>query len=380
MSKNFLFATSTLVGAIVGAGIFGLPFAVARSGFAIGVLYIVAFGVVLMLINLAYGEVVLRTPGRHRLIGYATTYLGSWVRPVIVFSTVVNLQGGLLAYLILGGQFAHFLLHPIVGGTAAFWSLTFFAVGALVIWRGLRLVGPLELLLDLLFIGALFALAVSVLPFVRLEHLAVVSAAPGAVLLPFGVTLFALAGWIVVPELRDFFPHGAGRLRLAIVVGSLIPVLLALLFVTAVVGVTGPLTTPEALGGLQKLLGAPVLIIGSLFGLGAIITSLFIFGLGAKHLFHYDLGLPMPLAWVLAVAPAPLLYLAGATNFITVIAISGTVSTFLEGSAILASYRRALAAGERRPEYELHLSFPVTALVVLLFAAGLVAHFWFVGV
>jgi len=39
MNKNFLYASATLIGTIVGAGMFGLPYVVARSGFLIGAVF-----------------------------------------------------------------------------------------------------------------------------------------------------------------------------------------------------------------------------------------------------------------------------------------------------------------------------------------------------
>jgi len=76
MNKNFFFAVSTLVGAIVGLGMFGIPYTVSRAGFFIGLGYLIVLGIVALLIHLMYGEVVERTRGRHRLTGYTAKYLG----------------------------------------------------------------------------------------------------------------------------------------------------------------------------------------------------------------------------------------------------------------------------------------------------------------
>ena len=39
MRKNFLFALSTLIGTIVGAGVFGIPYVIAKSGIVPGFFY-----------------------------------------------------------------------------------------------------------------------------------------------------------------------------------------------------------------------------------------------------------------------------------------------------------------------------------------------------
>lgn len=373
--RNFLFAVSTLVGAIIGAGIFGLPYTVARSGFAVGAVYIAAFSVVLMTLNLAYGEVVLRTRQKHRLVGYATHYLGGWAKPVLLFSSVVSMEGALLAYIILGGAFLHLLFGPLLGGSAFFWSLAFFGVSAAVIARGLKLVGAMEFIFDAVLVAALAGICIALFPRIAAQHLLYVGTTPGSLFLPFGVTLFALSGWVVIPELRDFFPTGARRLKSAIVLGSLIPGLLYIIFVAAIIGVSGSHATPDALSGLGASAGA-VAVIGALFGLGAVGDSLIIFGHTARQLFHYDFGFAPRVALMLALAPPLVLFALGAQNFIAVLSVVGVVSALVEGSMILACYYRARRAHERTPEYSLKLSLPTASLVVLLFAFGVLAHFW----
>ena len=66
MSKNFCGATATLIGTIVGVGIFGVPYVVAKSGFLLGLLFLFGLGGVALLLHLFYGEIVLRTPGGSR--------------------------------------------------------------------------------------------------------------------------------------------------------------------------------------------------------------------------------------------------------------------------------------------------------------------------
>ena len=50
--KNFIQATSILVGTIVGAGIFGLPYVFAQVGFIPGIFYLLFFVVVFLIAKL----------------------------------------------------------------------------------------------------------------------------------------------------------------------------------------------------------------------------------------------------------------------------------------------------------------------------------------
>ena len=73
MSKilKFYSAVAILFGTVVGAGVFGIPFVMAKSGFLTGILAIVIIGAIVLTTNLCLGEVVLRTPGKHQLTSYS---------------------------------------------------------------------------------------------------------------------------------------------------------------------------------------------------------------------------------------------------------------------------------------------------------------------
>ena len=58
---KLLIAITTLVGTIVGAGMLGIPYVVAKAGFLYGSLIIILIGLAFLFLNLFTGEVVLRT-------------------------------------------------------------------------------------------------------------------------------------------------------------------------------------------------------------------------------------------------------------------------------------------------------------------------------
>jgi len=102
MSYRFLLAVATLVGTILGVGMFGLPFVVIEAGWrgtlVIGVL---VFAVVLIC-HLAYAHVVALTASRARLPGYAGLWLGPWgkrlaffcINPCVIDEEFVGLHHG----------------------------------------------------------------------------------------------------------------------------------------------------------------------------------------------------------------------------------------------------------------------------------------------
>src|SRR3989344_800615 len=98
MKKELLEAIATLAGTVIGAGILGIPYIVQKTGFMVGLAYIIIIGLSVMIVNLCLGEVVLRTEGKHQLTGYAQKYLGKYGKWLMTFSMVVGIYGALTAY------------------------------------------------------------------------------------------------------------------------------------------------------------------------------------------------------------------------------------------------------------------------------------------
>ena len=103
--KHFLEAIATLTGMVIGAGILGIPYVIAKSGFLTGLIDLVIIGLAILVLNLYVGEIVLRTKEKHQLTGYAKKYLGKWGKRLMMFSMVFGLYGALIAYTIKEGEF-----------------------------------------------------------------------------------------------------------------------------------------------------------------------------------------------------------------------------------------------------------------------------------
>ena len=90
-------AVALMVGMIIGAGILAMPYVIYLAGFWTGMLVLAFIGVAIMFMHLYVGEVVLRTNGRHQLVGYVERYLGKKAKHILSFSIifmVCHLQSG----------------------------------------------------------------------------------------------------------------------------------------------------------------------------------------------------------------------------------------------------------------------------------------------
>lgn len=379
MKNNFFYAWAILVGTIVGAGIFGIPYALARAGFFLGILYLCLLGLVLTLVHLCLAEITLRTQGQHRLVGYVKKYLGNKAGMLMTFVLVVSLFGALLAYIVLGGQF----LSNIFGGSNFVWSLAFFVLAGALLFFGLRPIAKTELLMAGFLVLIIILILIWSWPRLSLNNLS--SLDPSSIFLPYGVIFFALAGNMAVLELKDLLKKelkaktGGQKMRQVIVAGTLVPALLYMIFALAVVGTAGSRTSPEAISGLGLIFGRPIIIIASLFGFLAVFTSFLTLGLGLQKMFHLDYVIPKNWAFVLVLFLPLAAYLAGLRNFIIIIGFVGAVLGGLEGVMIMLTYRasRRLKKPERQPEMSLNLPSFVPWILISLFALGIIYQIYY---
>ena len=295
MTKHVLGAVATLIGAIIGAGVLGIPYVIAKSGFIIGAIHIILLGLAALLINLYVGEIALRTDGKHQLVKYAEIYLGKYGKFIMFIAMLVGLYGALTAYLIGEGVSIGqlFNINPITA------MIIFFAIMALFIFRGLNIIEGAEIYFNIfrlvLIIGFLIFL------FTHFDISNVSYTNPSNFLIPYGAVFFALMGTAVIPEMKEELKNNRKLLKKALIIGSIIPIVVYLVLSFAVIGVTGKSTTEIATQGLSSL-GTSALIFGNLFAIISMATAFLVLGLALKWVFEYDYRINKHVAFLLTMA------------------------------------------------------------------------------
>lgn len=370
--KNYqmLCAVAVLIGTIVGAGAFGLPFVMAQAGWSLGLFYLIILTGVVILIHLVYGEIVLRTGQDHRLVGYAAKYLGPRAKIFTTLVAFVEYYGSLLAYIILGGEFLRIIFSRFLGGSPDAWVLVFFILAAAAVGSGLKFVSGSELLMTLALVGAVGLLAIKSWPLVDAQNFVGINWSNW--LLPYGVILFALSGSVAVPEMRQILKGQEKKLKNAILLGTLISAIIYLFFAWAVVGVSGAQTSEDAILGLVPYLGRWVVQIGAIFGVLAVFTSFIVLGLNLKNTYKRDYGLGNGWSFLLTCAVPVIAYWLGIKSFILVIGFVGAVAAGLDGIITVLIYLKARQQGERRPEYSLGGAKILGGFLILIFSLGLI--------
>ncbi len=358
MKKPVLFAALTMVGTIIGAGIFGVPFVFSQAGALIGLAYCAVLGATAVVSHLLYARVAAATPGRHRLVGYSLKHLGHWAADIVSVTNPLGLLGSLLAYLILGGGF----LFVIFGGSEIFWALAFFAVMSLALVFPFRRLMAVEAVLTVLLIAVALAVVFFVSPHVRVANLADVNL--GKWFLPYGVIFFSFGGISAVPDIVEVLKKKMNKVALAVVGGTAVSVVITAVFGLVVAGASGAATTENAMAGLVSVVGDRIVVAGALFGLLAVATSFLTIGENIKEQFKLDLRLSRAAAWAAAVGIPLAAYLFGARDFIGVIGFVGAVFGVVDGIIIALMARRVVKG---------HLRV-LTIPLIVIFVVGIVSE------
>lgn len=363
-----------MVGTTIGAGFFALPYTIMRAGFVNGLIYLVVLGLLNLLVNLLYGEVVLRTAGDHQMTGYGQIYLGQKGKILGSVALFVSIYGALLAYLIKTGEFAALVFglpQPL------FFSLAFFILGSTAIFLGLKTVSKFELLFGSLILIFIYILALMGIP--RLDFtnytLPAINHSLAAIFAPYGVILFALTGMSAVPEMEEVLRQNHRQLKKAIIIGSLIPLIVYLVFTAVIVGVSGRQTSQDAILGLVGFLPTWIVKLGAGLGILTMSTSFLSLGFVLRETWFRDFKLNKSLAFALAVGPSLALFLLGARNFLTTLEIAGSIACGLSGLMVVWLYFEAKRKGTKTPAYILSIPKILLLILAIVFILGLFSAF-----
>ncbi len=368
--KTFWLGAATLVGGTIGVGVYGMPFAFQKAGFLVGFLFLTGLGGLMLLTNLLYGEIVLRTEERHQLIGYTNKYLGAITAKINLFTVMLGSYGALIGIIIISGGFLANIFAVWFRLSPSGWSAIFIVVAAIFIFRGLRTVSKIDFLMMLIFAAVVLAIGLWGAEKIQPDNFTLVM--KNFWFLPFGVVMFALNGFSGVPLAREVLAGREGKLQKAIIAGTLIPVIFYFVFTAIVVGLTGEATSPDAISGLSMALGPGIVFLGSLLGFMTSLTIFLNIGTSLKKSFQQDFRFKHRWAWLLAALPPYVLYLSGIRNFIDIIGLVGGVAVSIEMIILIFMYASARKKGERMPEYSIWLPLPILYLMMLIFAVGAV--------
>ncbi len=333
-------AVFMITGMTIGAGVLGIPYVVSQVGLLIGLVYIVVLGIVMLSLNLMVGEVAVRTKKSLQTPGFAGKYLGTWAKELLSVTTILSATGALLAYVVGEGQ----TLAALFGGNPAWWSVLFWTVGSFFVWRGLDAVKKVDKIFASLVIAIIVGLSFYLLRDFQAENLFYHDYAK--IFMPYGVILFALHASPAVAEVHALLPGSQKHFRKALLLGTLIPIVVYMLFALAVVGVSGTGTTGIATLGLGQTYGKGILFFANLFAIFAMGTGFLGLGTALRQTLIWDHKIS-PFLSTMFVIGAPLaLFMAGFRSFVAILDTVGGLFIGVEAVLMVLIYWRAKKMGD----------------------------------
>jgi amino acid permease len=367
--KSKLFpAVATLTGTIIGAGFLGIPYVVWKSGFLAGLFYIIVIGLIMLFVRLLLGEVILRTKGNHQLVGYAQKYLGKKGKYLILFSMIFGIYSALLAYVIGEGKSLSFLFFGDDSFTL-FFGILFWIIASALTFKGLKALKRFQPIALIIVLITILIIIFYYSPEVKINNLSSLNLE--FIFLPFGVILFSMLGTASMPEVERILSNQENKLKKAIIIGGLIPIIVYSLFAFIVVGKfdSVPEIATLALGKIFIFLGVLTMF-----------TAFFALTLAIRDMFRFDFGIKRFYSWVLASFIPLVLFLIvynfNLLSFISILAIGGSVAGGVEIISILFMAKNAKKKGNRKPEYKIPICWFIIILLSLIFIAGILLEVW----
>jgi len=373
IDKSYIYAVSMMIGTSIGAGIFSLPYVASKSGFFLFLVLIIILGFIMLVLSLMYAEVTLRTKNKGRLVGYCGKYLGKNGKKIATLVTLFALYSNILAYIIIGGKFLNALFSKYFGGSEFIYSIVMAIFIFIGVYISLKLVSIIELLMVSFLSIIIFGIIFKGMTFVNSENLLTFDISQSFI--PFGAILFSVGALSAIPELEHIMKKNQKKIKSAIISGSIITVIVYILFVAVILGITGHNTSDEALLGLSSSIGNGIVTLGLVFGIFAIATSFLMIGINLKEVFWYDYNLSEKKSWALTCFVPLIIFVLGLRDFITVVSIAGSVTGGFAGILIIASFYKAKKMGDLKPVFEIKVPIMMSVVMILVLLLGIAYQF-----
>jgi amino acid permease len=342
----FVRAVLTLVGTIMGAGMFAIPAMINKMGLVpASVIYWIIAALVIST-HLLFVEIISRTEKRMRLPGYVGKFLGTWAKYTGVFTQSFQLIGSSLIYLILGGQFLSIIAQrygfsfPLIS-----WQVVFWFIGGLLVLRALQSVAKIESALTW-GLGAI-TLFMVFFGLTKLDQSRLVFHDWNQSLAPLGIFLFAMFGLTVIPEVHEIANRKIEMTRLVVFVGSFIAALIMWLF-GIVMSLAIDLTAASDMEALLGIFPSWLWWILPVFGLLAVITSYITLTYDLKTMYQIDLKYSHAVSWIISLGAPLVLLFVTSRNLVQTIDTVGAVFTAGLGLLVVIAARQAMVGDKKR--------------------------------
>lgn len=310
-------AMAVLVGTIIGGGVFVLPYVNIKSGILITNIWLVLLCLIVCLLHLIFGEIILKTNKEMKLPGYAGHYLGKPVKKFLNFVSIFSNAFSLLIYIILANKFLHILMGDNLNYLKPYTFVLVWLVLNIFLFLKIYLASKLNFSLTVLLVGLMILL--SGLCFNQINWSGIhhdIQTATNFWYISYGVIFFAIDGLVAMPMMFMFLKNNKVSKRtykLSVILSYICVFIIFFMFMNTVSLVSGFGTSIDTFTGLMPFLGRNVLILGSIIGLLAVITSYIVFVHYYKDMLICDVNCNKWLGYIVSIF-LPLLFLLTNVN------------------------------------------------------------------
>lgn len=363
----------TMLGIILGVGIFGVPYVFVEGGVIWGVVMTLFCGLVILLTHLMFAEVLLHTKERMRFVKMVEIYLGARWRKIAMITDVLGVYGAMLAFLVAAERFAAFLTGGQVSGNAFLMVVIIFGLMTMIAVRGRSVIAHWEVPLTVvMFVGAVVLMMLAI-PHVNLNY--ITTFRPAGAVAPYGVVLFALSGTAGVPTIIDVLKNRKLAVQ-SISIATLFSILIVIGFGVIVAGISGRATSEDAIAGMLVAIDERQAAAWAVVGLIGVVTGFLVMAVYLRDLFLLDYNVPKAEAWALTLLPTLGIYLYGAWSLVALIGLTGGVLGGAGGALIAACYWR-LKKRTKTPLLGVPIPVWAAPLLMVIYSAGVVVEMWF---
>lgn len=337
---TFFEATSIIVGHGVGSGILAVPYIASRTSWADIILIVAVAYFINLLMHLMIAELSLNNGGKQFIKCFETELFKGKLKKIFTafafamlgLSVLLNVSG------FIAGSAAVF--NTWFGLNTRLSMLIYYIIAASVVFIGMKAVGICEKVAVSAMSVVIFVLFVATLRS-PLSSLPSTLVASQNLLALYGAVSFSLSAVMSVPQAVKGLNGDVRKIRMSIIAGTGVNVFLLLLvtFMT-LVGAGSAITQNGALVDLSAHLGGWVSIVGYLFTLLALSTSLWANTLNLRDIVHEQTKIGLRSSWIIASVPSLALALLGIQSFVGFTRLAGIIQV-LTGVGIIMAYNRS---------------------------------------
>jgi len=364
--KNYIYPISAFSGGIIGVGFLSLPYIAMKVNIWLMLGYFLVLTALIVVINLIFCDISLKTPDFKRFPGFVGHYLGKKAQFFTMILMILGSFGVLLAYLLIGGEFLTSVFQPIFSGSDLIYVLIYFCIVSIIIYFDIKVIARVEFWVIILLFISIFLVSIDGFSQIKLSNIFSGNQIDlNNFFLPYGPLLFALWGIGLIPEIEEMLIGKKKELKKIVAVSTIAISIFYFLFILLILGITGSQTDQTALVGLKGFLGSNMVSVSLLVGVMATITAFITQGIVFKKVLMYDLGIKHWQAFVITCFTPMILFLLGLKSFVVLISLTGGVLLGINGILILLMYKKI--GGKNIIIYPLSLVFLLGVIYEIIY-------------